>query len=428
MIIVADDLTGANDSAIQFTRRGFPTLVITHVDGSVDRSLLDQYEILSVNTDSRWMCEQNAYATVRATLAREPFAPCADKGSRLPAYYKKIDSMLRGNTAVELDAMMDGLDKHIAIVAPSFPENNRTVEAGILKAGQQSIDAVALLSEGMHRAVANLPLAIVRSGRQAIVDFIKRQRSNFIEVFVADALENADLRTILEAASFIEERLLLCGSAGFAKHIAVSSFMHGKASGARPFAEEPHQDVPTLVLAGTRNFESAHQIRLASQLFGVEIIELSVPSILAGEHEQAERAVIGQARGYCKDKQGLVLIAVSSMFSNHAFKLKDEEHEIAQADQIARSLGTIAKGLLTEVGNCRLITTGGDTSMKVCAALEAVGIEPIEEICPGIPLGRLVGGWAHDTLIVTKSGGFGNESSLIDTIRHLERRYSRSES
>ena len=399
MIIVADDLTGANDSAIQFARCGFSTLVLTTLNGSFNRPLVENYEILSVNTDSRWMCEQQAYATVRSTLENSLFV----NKSTETAYYKKIDSMLRGNTAVELDAMMDALGKRLAIVAPSFPENNRTVEHGMLKAGNQTIDALKLLAEGMHRSVENIPLDVVRQGSRSIGKFILNHRALGTEVFVADAIENIDLREVFESVASIDESVLLSGSAGFAKQVAMNSPIRKPAAHNSFVAVSQHAG-PSIVLAGTRNFETAHQLRLASKSFGVPIVELPVQMILEGEFEQAEQEVYRQVRHSSDHVSDLIIIAVSSMFANRTFKLKDEEHEIVQADLIARSLGAIAKRLLHECGPCNFITTGGDTSMKVCAALEAIGIEPIEEICPGIPMGYLVGGCASGNIFVTKSG------------------------
>lgn len=39
--------------------------------------------------------------------------------------YKKIDSTLRGNIGVELDAVIDALNISTVIIAPVFPKNGR---------------------------------------------------------------------------------------------------------------------------------------------------------------------------------------------------------------------------------------------------------------------------------------------------------------
>lgn len=58
-----------------------------------------------------------------------------------------------------------------------------------------------------------------------------------------------------------------------------------------------------------------------------------------------------------------------------------------------------------------MILTGGDTAKGVCKQLSVSGIQLIQEVEPGIPLGRLIG--ANPLLVVTKAGAFGNENSLL---------------
>ena len=49
-----------------------------------------------------------------------------------PIIYKKIDSTLRGNIGYEIDAILQKTDIPMAFVAPSLPEQNRTLAGGIM--------------------------------------------------------------------------------------------------------------------------------------------------------------------------------------------------------------------------------------------------------------------------------------------------------
>ena len=60
-----------------------------------------------------------------------------------------------------------------------------------------------------------------------------------------------------------------------------------------------------------------------------------------------------------------------------------------------------------------LFLSGGDTAAAVCGLLGARAIELEDEIDPGVPRGRLVGGLYDGVPVVTKSGAFGPPDALI---------------
>ncbi len=61
--------------------------------------------------------------------------------------------------------------------------------------------------------------------------------------------------------------------------------------------------------------------------------------------------------------------------------------------------------------------TGGDTAVAVCAALGCEWIDIQGEIQPGVVMGSLGGGNLPGLPVVTKSGGFGEEQTLVEIIR-----------
>jgi uncharacterized protein YgbK (DUF1537 family) len=66
-----------------------------------------------------------------------------------------------------------------------------------------------------------------------------------------------------------------------------------------------------------------------------------------------------------------------------------------------------------------MLCTGGDTSLGVCSSLGIAGIQPEAEIYPGIPIGKIIGGPHEGRYIITKSGRFGNNRSLLEITRYL---------
>src|SRR3954470_4256505 len=144
LVIVADDLTGAADSAALLTRRG-PTWVVVDPVGDWPQNAA----VLAVDTDSRHTDPTTAAARVAAATER-----AAGRGGQV---VKKIDSTLRGNIADELRALRDvhvppgrrpvrevlprDSDRVLMVVAPAFPATGRTTRGGVVYVAGQRLAA-----------------------------------------------------------------------------------------------------------------------------------------------------------------------------------------------------------------------------------------------------------------------------------------------
>ncbi len=116
LAIIADDLTGALDSAAPFAGRGLRTEVALSRD-AILHIVDDRPDVLSINLNTREIAPDEARAVTDAVIALLP------KGTQL---FKKVDSRLKGNIVAELDATPF---EH-ALVAPAIPEFERIVEEG----------------------------------------------------------------------------------------------------------------------------------------------------------------------------------------------------------------------------------------------------------------------------------------------------------
>src|SRR5690348_16478919 len=112
--IVADDLTGAADAAVQFVRAGWDTeLRLAGDPGTAS--------VVAVTTDSRAIDATSAAAAVDEVVRRF-------RAAGIARLYKKIDSTLRGHLRAELVAACRAwLDDSVAVVCPAFPAMARTV-------------------------------------------------------------------------------------------------------------------------------------------------------------------------------------------------------------------------------------------------------------------------------------------------------------
>jgi hypothetical protein len=155
------------------------------------------------------------------------------------------------------------------------------------------------------------------------------------------------------------------------------------------------------------------------------IIRFKTAEVAPGNSAGAVEQAYSEAKLQMKARIPLCIIAVESMFysevpSGNVDRSFEEGDDKGRA--IARALGALAERLLGDFRFSVIISTGGDTSQAICRHLGVTGIEPIDEICPGIPLGRISGGAYHKQLIVTKSGRFGKNDSLLEIMRYLEER------
>ena len=98
--IIADDLTGASDTGIQFCKYGLKTKVI--VDHTKLEQFLNSNEILAINSNTRPLKSKEAYNRVYDISSKL-------KKAGFGRIYKKVDSTFRGNPGIELEAVMDAM-------------------------------------------------------------------------------------------------------------------------------------------------------------------------------------------------------------------------------------------------------------------------------------------------------------------------------
>lgn len=119
--VIADDLTGAGDTGVQFARAGLRTRALI---GAWSVHAVQGADVVVINTESRALEPEEAYERIARTAAELRAA------GAIPIY-KKIDSTMRGRVGAELDALLDMFGLDMAIVSPAFPDNGRT-DRGVL--------------------------------------------------------------------------------------------------------------------------------------------------------------------------------------------------------------------------------------------------------------------------------------------------------
>src|SRR5258708_32910514 len=119
VLIVADDLTGAMDSAGPFAALGIETWVVA-VPMRCDPACLKSARVVSANTDTRHLSAHLAASRLREIVDHL----CA---GGFDVVVTKKDSTFRANVVAETLALPDLCGSHEAPVAAAFPSLARTV-------------------------------------------------------------------------------------------------------------------------------------------------------------------------------------------------------------------------------------------------------------------------------------------------------------
>jgi len=418
--IIADDLTGANDTGVQFARRGARTLV--PLDWHDLRSLSRRADVLVLNTNSRAVAPR--VAAQRARVAAE-----ALRRAGVEAVYKKIDSTFRGNVGQELDAILEVFPSPLAILTPAFPPAGRAVRDGTLLVGGVPVHRTAigrdpvtpvreshlptLLGQQVQRPVHLLRLAWLRGEPARTTRILREWRVASPGIVLADAATPQDLDRLARLA--VREGLfgVAAGSAGLATALgAVLSWPR------RPHRIKPDGKAPVLLVVGSPNPTSLEQVAWVEKDSRVTVIRATLADVVAdGDGYRRELArVVKKARTEIAAGRDAVLTLAQppTLPSGRSRTLRP-----TASRAISEFLGQATRLVARDARPGGLLLCGGDIAIAACSALGAGGIELQGEVEPGVPWGRLVGGELADLAAVTKAGGFGKAEAFARAIRFL---------
>lgn len=391
--ILADDLTGAADTAASLARGPAGVDLFLTVDAAPGQNGAAAFDL-----NSRAMTEQEALRTVLAAAAAIS-CPAAAGGLR---FYKKIDSALRGHVAAETKALLDALPAlRAALVAPAFPAMGRTVVGGYAFEGARRLGKTGQsLSEQFSRVAARrdevivLRLETVRSDAQALQGTIEaglRQGGRFL---IADAESEADLQAAARACSDVGQALLWVGSAGLARVMA------GRAPARHALR------APTLVVAGSHARATLSQLDVLRSDPGISFVAVELSRIASRLPEQQAAALGEHARSELESGRDVVLCA-----DGNSSPVADDN------PVLSLNLGRLAAHAIRAAN--AVVLTGGDTARSVLTAIGVRQLTVYGEASVGLPLCKVQG---MGTQICLKSGGFGSPGLLLDLLREARRR------
>ena len=401
--ILADDLTGALDTGVQFRQKGFATFVPLKFSHSFQHS-----PVLVLNSDSRNLSGEMAYERIRRIC----------KWVRGRVLYKKVDSTLRGNVGWEIQATLDGLGYRKAMLVPSYPAQGRTVEKGILRVNGIPLHRTSFIKELKNPVTSSSIPDLLKKEIGKDISHIDRKELTQIPTSLArrilqaeerivliDANTSNDLRWIARAWILLKDEVLACGSAGLAKEIPVRYL---------PFAKKrlkfENVGEPFLIVSGSRNQKTLGQLNRVMNRFRFPLVE---PDLIRFTHANDCRQEIHRLSNR--------LFQLLEQYPGAILSTSFQKLLPDQRDSVSTNLGKVVAKVLSRQSLSGLILTGGDMALKACHLLRSSAMRIEGEILPGIPLSSLTDGPFKGLRIVTKSGGFGDQETLIKLARYLRR-------
>jgi uncharacterized protein YgbK (DUF1537 family) len=406
--IVADDLTGTMDTASEVATRGYGTVVVAAPDAS-----LPDAAVVAVNTDSRYLPSADAADAVRNSVAALDAS----------IVYKKIDSTLRGNIGPEVAAAMGATGVDLAVVAPAFPATGRWTWKGVHRVGGMPVaetefaadrngppasDVTALFAE-QDLPAEHVDGADVAGGVDRIADRFNTavKRHDRPPIVVCDARTAAHLDAIAAAGARFDA--LFVGSGGLAAHLRLDVTPDASQATPRPGSGTP------LAVAGSVSETTFEQLNHVPDDC---LLRLDPLCMLEGTPDKAAEVADRLERGV-----PTVVTAASERSTVEATLVQGRDRGLSNPeirDRIATGLATVAGEACQITHPSGFFFTGGNVAMAGLRALEATTVSVTGTMDDaGIPVGRLIDGVVPEMPLITKAGGFGDQTTIINCLDGL---------
>jgi 4-hydroxythreonine-4-phosphate dehydrogenase len=379
--ILADDLTGAADTAAGMLGAGRPLVTWPRSDGAI--AWHDDDRIVSIDAGTRQATPAEAANRIRdlAVLFRT---------AGFAHLYKKVDSTLRGHIGVEVKAALEGWrEGSLAVVAPAFPAMGRTTVDGRQRVGDTALDGPPVAERLASAAVpvTTLALADVRGG---VLDRIFRARAEAgNRAIVCDAVTDVDLAAIAAAGAMLEAAVVWVGSGGLARRL----FTDSNPSRHQMQISHPIPSGPVLVVAGSLTAITGSQAASVAAA-GAR------PVTVSAEDLSTRSPALERNRNEIERHLRAGMDVVVGIGRRHTATAADT----ALVDHLARML----KSCQSLVGG--VVATGGDTAAALLKQWGIGGLRLIGEVETGVPIGLAIG--PRPLIVALKAGGFGHDATL----------------
>lgn len=425
-VIIADDLTGANDTALQFFKKGKNAKILFDCNYDFENDKITK--VWSISTESRNVDKQTALDRILKVAQKLKEILSVDN------IYKKIDSTLRGNVGIEITALLEAVGKDAAIVAPAYIEENRTtigsyqlLDGVAIERTQCALDPKAPIFESyipdiikkdlnpqLHSYIGKIGFNVITKGAGPIALKINELIQNGKKIIIADAMSNVDLEQIALAIHKSSYDILPCGSAGLAS--AMTKIDDDDTENRVSFCTP---NIPRFIVSGSATQLTLKQIgNLKENNKDIHFIDLETRDIINGVNEEFVDNIVAKLTAG-------VDVAIHSSYINREILDEQDVNQLIDAGISKQEFATRITDFLSELVslvnekcNFILIMVGGETSYKCAIKINSTYLNILDVILPAVPLCID----KNNKFIVTKSGNFGTVNTLSEIIEYFNKK------
>lgn len=421
IIIIADDLTGANATGVLFSEKGYETGSFLY-DSLSSLDNCQNFTVSSISTESRSITKKKAYERVNK-ITKESIV----EKPKLIA--NRIDSTLRGNIGSEMDGILDALpEDYMAMVVPVFPSSGRITLGGFMVVNSVPLERTGVANDpktpvnssfvpDIIKRQSKYPLGVISyrdvlAGKEIIKQAIFDEREKGNKILVFDAVEEEDIELIAEAVAESKIPVISSDPGPFTTALG-ERLMQNKRSNKR-----------VLMAIGSATELTRKQVdyiqRERDAYFSViDVKNLLIPDRAVKEIKECSNDI---KANFTKHQ---VLGVTTAESSADIIDIEDLSHELNLLKEdiyskITLGVAKIIREVLEDLSGIEgLFVTGGDTTLALVKELNASGMKVKEEILPLAVYGKLVGGEYNNLPIVTKGGLIGDSSAINTCIEKI---------
>ncbi|MDR2726884.1 MAG: 4-hydroxythreonine-4-phosphate dehydrogenase PdxA, partial [Deltaproteobacteria bacterium] len=405
-ILVADDLTGANDTGVQLLNHGLAASV------SIEDGASPPLSEIVVQTGAQALVFDTESRNIPAQDAARRVADLAGGLIRFAGqsvFYKKVDSTLRGNLAAEVQALADALGLRTVVFTSAFPRNGRVVRGDVLYVDDVPVAETAMARDPFKpvrtSSLTRIMAEAYPDAKSLLLPALRDPQALAAALagegcVCCDAESDADLLALVRGMLAIRpaQEVLWVGSAGLAGALLTAG---GESTVPLPAPPGASSAAPVLLVLGSVQPKNREQARRVLSAGEAAPVFLDMQAFLADPEAESSRLLCACSELLASGRSVLLATAHS-----------EDDIRLGSSEAVALLVAGVARKLLTAVPMRGLFVTGGDMAVRVLAALECRTARIEREVESGVPLVRLQGGVCPGLAVITKAGAFGNDETL----------------
>ncbi|HBI72036.1 MAG TPA: serine kinase [Lachnospiraceae bacterium] len=408
-VVIADDITGANDIGIMYSKAGLDSVVYSY--DKLEQGMEFSDDVTIIDTNSRFCSYEDAYQRVYEATKR------FDK-NKVQQFYDKQCSVFRGNIGAEFDAMLDALNEEFAIVVLGFPDNGRTTLHSIhyvygtrLEESQfrndpvhpmRQSNLVDILQAQTKRKVSAIPYEVLEQGVEALQKLLKQMQKE-TNYAILDVRNNDDLSLIAKA---VKDYKVICGSSALGYYLGLLQTRNKKED---HIQITQNRNSKMLCIAGSLTPQTKAQLNYMEKK-KYPVLMLDTTKLFSEEERRLEEERILKEYEAAYQKSDIIVIhSMNKEEDVQNTKRLAASHHIdntAVSEMVSYTLAKLAKQISKQYHIQKYIICGGDTSASFCSRMDIKGMRVIKEIEAGLPICQSIT-MPYDQLIL-KSGSFGS--------------------